>query len=163
MKYILLTLLFISNIYASNSQYLDEVLTNNKFDIDLISTRLLKFSNNKLTKEKAIKSNIIFEPKIELKSGNGLYIELYQNKIILRGYLHTKNARSFGIFIRLIQRAIYIDIPQNTLEQTDEKLTEMMIKTLSRGYNVTPTFKDRFTHIFEYSDITKYAKYILEI
>jgi len=85
------------------------------------------------------------------------------NKIILKGYLSKKNAHSFGIFIRLIQRAIYIDIPQDTLTQIDEKLTEMMTKTLSRGYNVTPTFKDRFTHIFEYSDITQYVKYTLEI
>jgi len=153
MKKVILIIFFISSIYASND----------KFNIDLISTKLIKLSNNTLIKEKPKKSNFIFNSNIKLKSKKDLYIELYKNKIILRGYLSNKNSKKFGEYIRLIQQAVYTDIPQNVLTQTDQKLTDMMIKNLSNGYNITHMFKDIFTNIFEYSSITKYAKYTMRI
>ena len=144
--------------------YIKEVSKKDKFDMKLLAQRVKYFSNNifketSQSSKKYLKSNLTFEPKIVLKSNNNLEITIYQNKIILDGCLTPKNATLFGIYIQLVQRAIYVDIPKDILMQTDKKFNKLMTKTLNSKSDIEVEFKSTFKHQFSFSNITQYMKY----
>lgn len=148
-------------VSTKKNGYISEVVSDKKFDVKLIAQRLIHFSNNTF-KEYKSKYDEKDKEYIIINTPHKFSISIYPDEIKLYGYLKASNAKLFGVYIRLIQRAVYVDIPKNILDETNNKLDELMSKVVLKGDSeIKSEFTKVLKHKFVFRGNSKYLEYSL--
>lgn len=131
---------------ASSLEHTSLVAKNKKFDKEYISQRLEHFFKDKI---KIVSKD---ENKIVLKSNEEFTYTLTENELKIEGLLDIKNALFFGNRLKYLQYSLYVDLPLDVENQTNEILDSLFKKILMENkLDVNEKFiYEEFEHKFRF-------------
>lgn len=139
-------------------------MVDGKFDTKKLFRRISIFSSYKGTYRTKLSYADSGHSKTTLENSSNMKVDVTNSSIILRSKASYKNAILLGSMIKSIQYALFIDIPQKTIQLTDKILFDELIAQMLTGKHISDkSFSNIFKHHISFDSDTRELVYSIKI